>query len=145
MANAMGNGVLPDGTATSHYLNQLNQLKQLPFGEALWHSHENNITANVNATILYNEFNVILLKLLHLPGPVNSLTRQTPWYFTKSCWPFWICYLGPCFICLRTCLETVLAKAVLKQVLDRWRYRFFISVLDRRSFFKFKFKFLFTN
>ena len=53
---------------------------------------------------------------------------------------------GPVFyLCLRTCLETVLAKTVLIQVLDRWRWRFSISVLDRRSFFKFKFKFLLTH
>ena len=50
---------------------------------------------------------------------------------------------GPVFyLCLRTCLETVLAKTVLRHVLDRWRCRFSISVLDRRSFFKFEFKFL---
>ena len=53
---------------------------------------------------------------------------------------------GPVFyLCLRTCLETVLAKTVLRHVLDRWRCRFSISVLDRRSFFKFKFKFLLTH
>ena len=49
------------------------------------------------------------------------------------------------YLCLRTCLETVLAKTVLRHVLDRWRCRFSISVLDRRSFFKFKFKFLLTH
>ena len=49
------------------------------------------------------------------------------------------------YLCLRTCLETVLAKTVLWQVLDRWRCRFSISVFDRRSFFKFKFKFLLTH
>ena len=48
-------------------------------------------------------------------------------------WPGPVSYLS-----LRTCLETVLAKTVLRQVLDRWRYQFSISVLDRRAFFKFK-------
>ena len=47
---------------------------------------------------------------------------------------------GPVFyLCFRTWLETVLAKTV------RWRCWFSISVLDRRSFFKFKFKFLLTH
>ena len=53
---------------------------------------------------------------------------------------------GPVFyFCLRTCLEIVSAKTILRQFLDRWRCRFSISVLDRRSFFKFKFKFLLTH
>ena len=53
---------------------------------------------------------------------------------------------GPVFyLCLRTCIETVLAKTVLRPVLDRWRCRFSISVSDRRSFFKFEFKFFLTH
>ena len=54
---------------------------------------------------------------------------------TKSTGPFF-------YLCLRTCLET---KTVLRQVLDRWRCRFSVSVLDRRSFSKFKFNFFITH
>ena len=39
---------------------------------------------------------------------------------------------GPVFyLCLRTCLETVLAKTVLRHVLDRWRCRFSICLRQK--------------
>ena len=51
--------------ARSHYLSQC----WLLISEVLWHSLESNFTANAQATILYNELKIILLKLLpHLLG-----------------------------------------------------------------------------
>ena len=35
------------------------------------------------------------------------------------------------FLCLRTCLETVLAKTVLRQVLGRWRCRFSLCLRQK--------------
>ena len=70
-------------------------------------------------------------------GPFYAGWHHCVLYHEADCydeWPGTVFYL-----CLWTCLETVLAKTVLRQVLDSWRCRFSISALDRRSFFKFKF------
>ena len=66
--------------APSHYLNQC----WLLICEVLWYLHESNFIASVQTTILYNEFEIILQKLLpHLPG-TNELNSQWDTGFTRS-------------------------------------------------------------
>ena len=88
----------------------------------------------------------VFLEVCTQGGLSLCLSDVSPgWYAPGLSWRQQKCP-GPVFyLCLRTCLETVLAKTVLRHVLDRWRCRFSISVLDRRLFFKFKFKFLLTH
>ena len=60
--------------APSHYLNQC----WLLIIDVLWHSSESKFTARAQATILHNELQSYVLKLLsYLPG-INELTLFTP-------------------------------------------------------------------
>ena len=71
-------------TAPSHYLNQC----WLLISEVLWHSHESNFTVSTQTTLLYYEFESILLKLLpHLPVAKELSFDGISYIVTASrCW-----------------------------------------------------------
>ena len=114
-------------------------LYQIPAYYSTFHAQFLIVSVYSLYVIFYDKWAISVFPfVLPVPVPIPIGEIYVPMSTTR--------YTGPVFyLCLRTCLETVLAKTVLRHVLDHWRCRFSVSVLDRRSFFKFKFKFLLSH